>query len=271
MSQHLPLRERQRDFVAALLDPDRAVPFGVVGPDGLPSAKRFAVYRNNVVAGLVDTLKVAFPAVARLVGGEFFAAMARIYVAREPPKSPIMLDYGASFGDFIETFEPARPAPYLGDVARLERAWVEAYHAAEAAPVQTDRLAGLCPHDLASMKLILHPSARVLRSRFPVVAIWRMNIEGGEPGPIDLDGGEEYALVARPAAEVEVRRISADTAVFIRALAEGAAVADAAGRSLRMNVEFDLAEVLGCLLRTGSIVGWALADDANRPRLPRSI
>ena len=67
--------KRQHDFAAALLDPAQPLPEGLVGPDGRPSLKRFNVYRNNVVAGLTATLKDAFPAVARIVGEEFFLAM----------------------------------------------------------------------------------------------------------------------------------------------------------------------------------------------------
>jgi hypothetical protein len=48
--------------------------------------------------------------------------MARSYVALAPPSSPIMLDYGAGFPDFIGAFEPAKCLPYLQDVARIERA-----------------------------------------------------------------------------------------------------------------------------------------------------
>ena len=77
--------KRQHDFAAALLDPAQPLPEGLVGPDGRPSLKRFNVYRNNVVAGLTATLKDAFPAVARIVGEEFFLAMGRIYVALDPP------------------------------------------------------------------------------------------------------------------------------------------------------------------------------------------
>src|SRR6266568_4487709 len=98
------LAERQRQFAAALLDPELPVPPGLVGPDGEPSAWRFAVYRNNVVAGLIDTLKATFPAVCRIVGAEFFRVMARTYVSAEPPGSPILLDYGASFPDFVRDF-----------------------------------------------------------------------------------------------------------------------------------------------------------------------
>src|SRR3546814_18009811 len=108
-----PLAERQCDFAVAILDPARPVPLGLVGPDGAPSARRFAVYRPNVVAGLVETLSAAFPAVRRVVGDEFFRAMARVYVAGAPPHSPIMPDYGASLSVFTDSFTHATPYTHV--------------------------------------------------------------------------------------------------------------------------------------------------------------
>ena len=58
--------------------------------------------------------------------------MARAYIAAEKPRYALIIHYGESFPDFIEAFEPARELAYLPDVARLESAWVESYHAAEA-------------------------------------------------------------------------------------------------------------------------------------------
>src|SRR5215471_1982696 len=104
----------------ALLDATRATPQGLVGPDGLPSPRRFAVYRNNVVAGLIETLKENYPAVHRIVGDEFFRAMAGQFAIAHPPRSPIMLSYGTNFPEFIDRFEQAETLPYLGDVARIE-------------------------------------------------------------------------------------------------------------------------------------------------------
>lgn len=89
--------DRQREFAAALLDPERPTPSGIIGPDGDVCPKRFAVYRNNVVVGLTEILKAAYPAARRLVGEEFFDAMAGIYVRAEPPRSPILLEYGGLF------------------------------------------------------------------------------------------------------------------------------------------------------------------------------
>lgn len=256
------LEARQAEFARALLDPGRPVPAGVVGPDGRPGPKRFAVYRNNVIAGLVEALKAAYPVVLRLVGDEFFAAMARVHVVREPPASPIMLDYGAGFADFIDTFSPAALLPYLGDVARLERAWVEAYHAAEAEPIDPVALAGIAPDRLPDLRFRLHPSLRLARSSFPIVTIWRMNLEGGVPAPVDLDGGGEDALVLRPQAEVEVRVLPAGTAPFLQALSGGASI-------LRAMAEAPpapgLAATLAGLLEARAIVGWHADDERPDP------
>ncbi|WP_143328493.1 HvfC/BufC N-terminal domain-containing protein, partial [Caballeronia terrestris] len=102
----LDIDARQSAFAMAILHPEYPIPPGLTGPDGEPSARRFAVYRNNVVAGLCDALKAAYPATRRIVGDEFFAAMARAYVLREPPRSPVMLRYGEGFADFVGAFEP---------------------------------------------------------------------------------------------------------------------------------------------------------------------
>lgn len=103
------LAERLEEFASALLDPERAVPEGLVGPDSEPSARRFAVYRNNVFVGLTDALRAGFPCVVKLVGDEYFAAMARVFAAAMPPGSPVLLHYGAEFPDFIASFPRRNP------------------------------------------------------------------------------------------------------------------------------------------------------------------
>ncbi|MDZ5450474.1 DNA-binding domain-containing protein [Labrys sp. ZIDIC5] len=248
--------DRQADFVRALLDPHKPAPAGLVGPDGRPSEMRFAVYRNNVVVGLIETLKAAYPVVHRLVGEEFFAAMARLYVMTEPPASPIMLDYGAGFPTFIGRFEPAAVLAYLPDVARLERAWVEAYHAAEASPLPSSALGRVPPGDVPALRLVLHPSVRTVRSVFPIVGIWQANTDGNSVGSIDLDDSEDDALVVRPEAEVEIRRLPAGASAFIEALQASSSIVDAAKEALIANPRFDLADALRGMVEANMIVGY---------------
>ncbi len=148
---------RQGTFAAALLDPDRDIPEGLVTPGGQPAARRFGIYRNNVTVSLVNALSEVFPTVQNLVGEEFFRAMARLYVQDNPPTSRLLFEYGASFPAFIGQFEPAADLPFLPDVARLERLWLDSFHAADAAPLDGTILQRVAPEQLASLTFGIIP------------------------------------------------------------------------------------------------------------------
>ena len=154
----------QRDFAHALLDPQHAVPGGLVGPDGHASTRRFGVYRNNVAASLIAALQDAYPVVTALVGEAFFRAMALEHARRHPPRTPAMFEYGADFPGFLDTFPPVASLPWLADVARLERAWVEAYHAAEALPVPAQAVQALPLDDAEHLHPVRAPAALALAS-----------------------------------------------------------------------------------------------------------
>src|SRR5258707_357764 len=128
-----------------LVDPDYEAPTCVVGPNGKGAIKRYNVYRNNVTVSLIDALAAVFPATQRITGVEFFRAMARFHVRASPPRSPLLFEYGHEFPDFIERYEYARPMPYLADTARIERAWLDAYHAADDLPLAAQNLALIGP------------------------------------------------------------------------------------------------------------------------------
>ena len=257
------LADRQRHFAAAILDPSLAVPPHLVGPDGEPSPKRFAVYRNNVVVGLTEALRANFPVACRIVGEEFFQEMARAYISSYPPHSPILLDYGISFAGFIADFEPAASLPYLPDVARIERAWTEAYHAHEAEPIDAEVLASIPSDQTANICFAVHPSLRIVRSQFPALTIWRMNVDDGVPAPLDLDSAGEDALVLRPTANVEVRSMPFGGAEFLNALVSGMTLAAATNLAIHESAEFDLTTNIAALINAGVFVGYSITEQAR--------
>ncbi len=253
----------QAQFVRALRDASLPPPGGVAGRGGEVPSRRFSVYRNNVHVSLVEALAATYPVTARLVGDEFFQAMAREYVGRELPKTPVMLNYGESFADHVDGFGPARVVPCLGDVARLEWAWSRAYHAADAEPAAIGSLADIPPGRVAEVVLDLHPSLRLVSSPFPVLEIWRANQDGeaGTCGPAG-EGGD--VLVLRPREAVELRRLSPGAALFLRALRDGAPIGSAYRRACAGPEEFDLAVHLAALFRIGAVAGHRL-DAAGDP------
>ena len=241
-------------FAKAVLDADARVPAALVGRDGRRPMRRFTVYRNNVYAGLVNALAGRFPATLKLVGEEFFRAMARDYVEKTPPRSAVLIHYGGDFPDFIGAFPPASAVPYLADVARLEWAWHEAYHAADAEPLSQEALAALGTR-AEDIGFIFHPSARLVRSTYPVITIWELTARHGENEPGRLPASGEEAFVVRPALQVTVRRLPAGGVIFAEALMAGEKLPDAAAVALTAEPEFDFAANLAGLMRSGALVG----------------
>ncbi|MEZ5812716.1 MAG: DNA-binding domain-containing protein [Rhizobiaceae bacterium] len=247
-------------FAPPLLDPARPVPDLVTGPRAKAAVKRYAVYRNNVTVSLIEALADTFPAVQRIVGDAFFRDLARVYVRAEPPVSPLLFEYGHGFADFIDGFEHTRQLPWLGDVARVERAWLDAYHAADSAPLQAEALGAVAPEALASLVFTPHPALRILRSPWPAVTIFAANRQPGPVGRIEERDGED-ALITRPELEVFVRKLPPGGAEFLTRLATGATLGEAAEHATGASPHFDLAANIAGMLEAGAFSGISVGVD----------
>jgi hypothetical protein len=238
-------------FSSALLDPDLVTPTAVAGPKSKASAKRYNVYRNNVTVSLINALAAAFPSTLRITGLDFFRAMARFYVRAAPPRSPLLFDYGRDFPDFIERYEYAQSVPWLADVARIERAWLDAYHAADVRPLMPSDFAAIPPARLVNTVLKPHPAARVIRSRISAVTIFTTSRTDGPASRVEAVEPED-ALVTRPALDVEVRQLLPGGAIFLSRLMTGDSLGAAASAAFAESPSFDLSANIRGLLEAGT-------------------
>ncbi|ADZ69281.1 DNA-binding domain-containing protein [Polymorphum gilvum] len=253
----MPSPDGNAGFGAALLRPDLPVPEGLSVSGGRSPKRRFGVYRNNVVVGLVDCLLATFPALAALLGADYFRALARLYVAGHPPRSPVLILYGDTFPDFVERFPPLADYPYLGDVGRLEWAWLSAYHAVDEAVLAPGALALLPAEALDGLRLVAHPAARLVASRWPVFELARANrFELGSPQPGDLHAAQTV-LVTRPDVDVELRSLDPGTAALAAALLGGATLGAASELAVSADPDLVLADGLAVLLASGAFAGLA--------------
>jgi Putative DNA-binding domain len=248
----------QSDFASALLNSE-AIPKGVISHNSNRPDERFAIYRNNVMVGLVNALEARFPATRKIVGDDFFKGAARRFAAAHPPRSPVMMFYGEGFPEFLASFEPAGEIPYLADIALLEAARTRTYHAADAEPLTAAVLAATAPDSLARTRFTLHPSLEIVASPYPIVTIWAMNSGEVDLAPITDWRGED-ALIVRPWREVEVRRLPAGGRIFLQSIAEGKPLKEAAKAALDADARFDLPANLAALFS-----GLAVAMTSERP------
>ncbi|MCX2725321.1 DNA-binding domain-containing protein [Roseibium salinum] len=240
------------EFSRALLDPQAAAPAGLIGPDGKAAPKRFNVYRNNVIVSLCEALGQTFPAIRTLLGEDYFDALARAFAAKHPPASPVLIWYGCEFAAFVECFPPLAAYPYLADVARVEWAWLQAYHAEDAAPLNPAALGAVAPDVVAGIRFNRHPAAAVIASKWPVLDLVRANrFDGGQGGSIDL-GTPQAVLVTRPDLDVELRLLRPGGGEFLNTLFEGSSLGEAAAFAQESAGEFSLADCLSDSLSSGA-------------------
>jgi hypothetical protein len=248
-------------LAAALMNPTHATPADLVGPRGKTAVKRYNVYRNNVTVSLIDALAAIYPAVQRITGVEFFRTMARSHIRATPPTSPLLFEYGRDFPAFIEGYEYAHDMPWLADTARIERAWLDAYHAADVPPLSPDVLAAAPPDMLSDLVFAAHPTTRIVRSAYPAVAIFAMNRVKGPVTPLESSAAED-ALVTRPEMEVTVRLLPSGGAAFLTSLIGGETLGAAATAAFAETPSFDLTGGIAGMIQAGV---FTTIDVGDRP------
>jgi Putative DNA-binding domain len=223
------LLELQRALRASLIERDDRDASAYVVPDGLTPGQRLAVYRNTFVGALTNTLRLAFPAVHRLVGTEFFEGAARTFIEERPPRSACLNDYGTDFPEFLADFPPAAFLAYLAEVARLEWAVNRALHAPDAERLDPARLAELNDDERARVRFLLHPSLDLLRAKYPVDTIWRAVLERDDAAlaALDLASGRVWLLIERQPTGVGITRMSESAWRFTADLCAGRALYEA--------------------------------------------
>ena len=234
------LLEVQAAFSRALLEQDVSEIAGWVAPSG-----GLDVYRNNVLGNYSSALRDVYPAIATLVGENFFDRVAREYALRYPSRSGDLHDFGETFGEFLRLWEPAAHLDYLHDVAKLEWAMHRVFHAADAEPLDLRALAGVPPESLCELRFELNPAARLIASTYPLLRIWQTSQPGAAADDtVSLDDGGDCLLVIRRNREIQIERLSAGEFAWLQALAANVSLAQAHERAIEMEPRLDLGACL---------------------------
>lgn len=243
------LDEELGDFARVVVSGAEPSPQIADGYRNYAAAVAVEVYRNNYRGNLHDALAGAYPVVEQLVGKGFFGVVTRQFIGQHPSRSGNLHHYGEQMADFLAAFEPARSLTYLPDVAALEWACHCAYFAKDAATLDLGRLARVPAERYPDLILHTHPACALLRSRFPIAAIWHAHQpDAGGNFHIDLDAGACNALVSRKDDVVVVGELSDAEAAWLERIQRGASLGMATDDTLARHPEFDLQAILPELL-----------------------
>ena len=239
----------QQRFIRALTAPESAIPTDLFSGDAAETAQRFEIYRNNVRSARTAALRQIYPVLERLLGSDYFTAVAAVFVASRPPRSPALHHYGEGFGKYLLQFPALQHMPWLGDVAQLEAARVRAFHAANRAPVQLAETSDTLAAQLEQC-LVWHPSVTLLAAESPVFQIWHSQMTD-QPMPTADNWRAETVLIWRQQFELRTEPVSALCANLLNRFGTGCTLAEAMITSQHDNAA--VMQELGGLLARGCL------------------
>jgi hypothetical protein len=253
----LALLDLQLRFAAALFDgADEPIAAHIVA-DGLDTAERIDIYRNNLREGFIQALGLGFPVIERLVGTDYFRQLALEFQRAHPSRAGNFQRIGLPFAAFLRERFAATEYAYLSDVAALEWAHEEVLIAADAEPIAVAALRAIDPAVYEHLRFELHPACKLVQSAYPIIRIWRANQPDATAGEvIDLsEGGGENVLVLRTPEDIEFHRLPAGDFAALEAFARGLALGEVLEAAQSRDASFDLGAALRRFMNLNLLVG----------------
>lgn len=267
MNDTADLHALQAAFLAAIYGEGEGA-IGHIRGAGLAPAARQDIYRHASELIHLGALATSYPAVRALVGEAYFERVAMDYRHAFPSRRGNLQDFGDAFPGFLAGRPETARWPYLGDVARLEWLRQSCALAADAIALDAATIATAVAMAGEDVVLHLHPSLRLISSRYPTGAIWRFAMSGGEGERPAPDGPGERMALWREGADVVIATHTPASFAFLQALAIGQPLSRAHARAMAIDPGFDLVAGVAGLVHDGRIVRLEPLEAADGPQSP---
>ncbi|MEO8878609.1 MAG: DNA-binding domain-containing protein [Polyangiaceae bacterium] len=137
------------------------------------------VYREQFFLRHIGSFREDFPTLELLLGGAKFDELCRAYLKELPPASFALRDASDRLALFLESAAPYKDDALLADCAKIEWAFIEAFDAADAPPLDVSALAAIDEDAWDRAKIQFHPSLRFSSLRYPAHT-FRTAVRGNE-------------------------------------------------------------------------------------------
>jgi len=185
-------------------------------------AARWHVYACGFFARVEDAMGLEYAAIRRILGTGAFADLIARYLDVFPPRSWDLARVGERLPGFLELDRLSNELPFLSDLATLELAISRAFVAADAQPLLWAELSARGAEEIVSLRLALLPGAAVLRSAWPLHALWACRRERDDDSvSIPVDGNASRVLVYRRDGRVRVEPVGELEAALVEAASCG--------------------------------------------------
>ena len=218
------LCQLQSHFQVAVRKPEQtpSILSAIQEQGALAAGERFDIYRSSIIGNHIKALRDIYCVCEKLVGSDFFTAMAEKYVMATESDASDLGEFGSAFSNFISSFPPSQSLPYLPDVTRLEWCWHLAYHGADIEPLEANMFQQAAAVQGEQLTFHLAKNIYLLRSRYPVHKIWEVNQENFQGDEVvDLAMGGVRLLIWRPELDVSIQKLTQAEWALLESIANG--------------------------------------------------
>jgi hypothetical protein len=232
----------------------------VRGDERLSAAERIDIYTNAYFYRMLECLGEDFPATLAAVGTDNFADLVKEYLLEHPPTEPSILYAGLYLADFLNDHPLAERWPFIADLARLERAALDVFHAADASALALETLNAVPSEEWPALRLRTHPAVEIVHSEWRIADVLH-TVEQGREWTAPEHAGTSV-LVWRQNALVNYRNLEPVERDALAIVAKGASFA-AACEAVAVGVEEpDRVTLIGQLMARWLADGIIMAADS---------
>ncbi|HEY4103194.1 MAG TPA: DNA-binding domain-containing protein [Polyangiaceae bacterium] len=179
----------------------------------LSAVERLEIYREQFWLRHTASLVEDFPGLSGILGQAAWEDLIEGYLEVHPPRSFTLRDLGLELPEYVEARPDLAQHALCCDMARLERAYLELFDAADATPLNAAALAAIPEAAWENARIELSPTLRLLEVEYPVAEL-RQRVFLARDGGIEL-------LLASPEKQ-RLLLFRRDLSLFHEAVAAGA-------------------------------------------------
>jgi hypothetical protein len=153
----------------------------IVGDERMSAAERAGVYADAYFYRLLDVFKEDFSATLAVIGHNEFHNLITGYLLAHPPAEPSLMYAGQFLASYLLASPLLARWPFIADLARLERALIDSFHAVSETSLDRVALYSIPPEEWPGLSFRLHPSTRLLTLQFRVDETLSAVSQGNKP------------------------------------------------------------------------------------------
>jgi hypothetical protein len=256
------LQNFQVDFAQAIITGEEPatllkeiIPAGTL-PDG---SAALAVHRDGYYFRLTEALGETFEGCWYLLGDDDFFTLCRDYIEKNPSGSYNLSNYGEEFPLFISQHHFASEHPYLLDVARLDWAFMEIFHAPTHQPISLNILQQLSVEQLESSKVIFGSAVNLLTLDYSVLPLWKSRtlelLDDTDKDTLEPNQIINHLLLYKMEEQIYINQITSAQFNTLSLLMVGRMPGEVALLAEECSDQYDLSGIFQLIGTTGIVAG----------------